>query len=125
MSAGSFVNVLYEADSAEKHFLEVQPETVEATIGANTNAAATGPATSPFWFKRSRGANEFGGKPRFVRIKWDVGAAPTGYSQSQSLLIPILTAATFNAVQVGGSVTYLGSAATITRKIVENIYPGI
>lgn len=125
MSAGNFVDVLYESDTADVHFLTIQPETAEATINGATNAAAAGPATSDFWFQRNRGATEYGGKPRFIRIRWNAGAAPTGYSQSRSLLVPVLTTAVFNGCSIGDAVTYLGSAATISRKIQQNIFPGI
>ena len=125
MSAGPFVNVKYEADGGDVHFVSVQPETVAATINGATNAASVDPATSDFWFEVNRGANEYGGRPRKIRVKWQATGAPAGYQESASVTIPVLTAAVFNGCSVGDTVVYLGSNATITRKITENIYPGI
>lgn len=125
MSAGRFVDVVYQSDTGELHLMTIQPETAEADIAGTPNAAPAGPATSDFWFQRNRGATEYGGKPRFIRMRWNVGGAPAGYSENSSILIPVLSAATYNSAVIGSAVSYLGGAGTVSRKIPENIYPGI
>lgn len=124
MSAGAFTQTFYEGDSAAVHIIRLQPETLSLTSGGNSNDAPTGPATSPFWVKVTKGSTEYGLGPRKVRIKWD-GAPPTGYKADETLEIPVLTTAFFNSLTINAACTYLGATATIQGKIQEAIYPGI
>lgn len=125
MSAGPFNQTFYESDTGETHIIRVQPETLTATFNGATNDPPAGPATSPFWAQVTRGAREYGLKPRRIRIKWDEGGAPAGYKEDEALEIVVLSSSAFGNATINSAVAYLGGTGTVLGKSPENIYPGI
>lgn len=125
MSQGPFDIRFYEADSGEKHVIRIQPETIDdLSIGGAPVPGGIGPATSPFWAKVTRGAREYGLRPRFFNVRW-TGSPPSGYAANETLSIPILNSSAYAGATVGLLVSYLGSEAKIVSKTDESIYPGI
>lgn len=125
MSAGAFELGFYQADSADIHLIRLQPETASTlTLAGNAVTPPSGPATSPFWAKVTRGSNEYGLRPRAVSIKW-TGTPPTGYKADETLDVIVQSTADFNGVTVGAAAEYLGTACQVVGKRPENIYPGI
>lgn len=125
MSAGSFVIRYYEADSGEIHAIKQQPESAVFSIDGTPNTIPAGPATSPFWAKTSRGAKEYGLRPRKLRIQFVAGQEPTGYANCGVLEVVVYTQANYNSAILGGSGTYLGAPILILGRVPEDIYPAI
>jgi hypothetical protein len=119
MSAGAFIRTTYEADSGEIHPIKVQPETVAANIGA-ANGAPGGAATSGISAKVSGGRREIGLLARKVRVAF-TGAVPDGYEPGNTLSIPVLTSATYNAALPGTTGTYLGSPVVVVGRTPESV----
>lgn len=124
MSAGGFNQGFYQGDSGDIHIIRYQPETAAMDLDGTVNAIATGPATSPFWVKVSKGRTEYGLGPRKVRIRW-TGTPPTGYKAEEALEVVVFQSSVFNAATLNSTVTYLGATAQLVGKIPENLYPGI
>lgn len=114
MSAGAFQSTFYESDSGAILRARVQPE----TISAGLNPAATGPATVPGSVNINGGRRTNGVSARKIRVRW-TGAAPAGYKADGVLTIAILTPDAFNAIDLGDTVTYLGSSAEVIGKTPE------
>lgn len=119
MSAGEFSLTRYESDTDEIHPIRVQLETVSANIGG-ANGPPGGAVTSDISVKVSRGAREYGIRPRFAVVRFTAGA-PTGYRSGQLYRVPILTKARYNAINKGTTGTYLGEAVSVVSKIPESI----
>ena len=120
MSAGAFINSLYENDEGEVSPIRIQPETLLFSLGTETNEAATGPATSRQFVKISKSNREYGLRPRKIVVKF-TGAVPTGYKADQTYAIPALTPAIFAAAIPTATGTYLGEAVEVvsTRAEIE------
>ena len=120
MSAGAFINSLYQTDQGEVAPIKIQPETLSFSIGSETNVAATGPATSRMFVKISKGNREYGCRPRKIVVKF-TGTVPTGYKADQTYAIPALTPAIFGAAIPTAVGSYLGEAVEVvsTRAEVE------
>ncbi len=125
MSSGNFAIRYYQADSGELHACKQQPESATLTIGGNPNTVLTGPATSPFWAKTSRGAREYGLRPRKVRIRFTPGNEPSGYADCGVLDVVVYDPNQYNAMVIGGLGSYLGAPCTMVGRIAEDIYPVI
>lgn len=123
MSAGTTVVRIYEGDSAEKHLVRQQEESSVFSIAGSPNTIPAGPATSPFWAKVSRGAKEYGLRPRKLRGRWNSGAAPAGYSDCGEFEVVVYSKSVYDAAQIGSACTYLGAAGTIIGRVPEDIYP--
>lgn len=123
MSAGGFTTTIYEANAGTFHNMRVQPETLAATIGGTANAAAAGPVDSPFFAKVSKASTEYGLAPRFGVIRWDDDSAPTGYLESGTVAIPIMTRTLFDAASIGDAVAYNGGTGILVGKRAENQFP--
>jgi hypothetical protein len=121
--AGNFTIRVYEADSAEKHLIKQQPESAVFSIGGSPNTIPSGPATSPFWAKTSRGAKEYGLRPRKLKFRFTPGGEPAGYADCGTLEVVIYSKANYDAAQIGGPATYLGAPGTIVGRVSEDIYP--
>lgn len=121
MSNGRFVRSRYETDDGEIAPVRVQPETLAATVGGQTNAAPPGPTTQSTSAKISRGNREFGLRPRYVTFAWNPGSAPDGYDERTLQKLPILTEAAYNAITNGAPVAYLGGAGTVVSKTPESV----
>lgn len=122
MSAGTFENVFYELSAENgggKTRARVQPETLEATIGAAANISAGGPATIPGSAVISRGRRSRGINMRYVTLRW-TGSPPTGYD-GLTVRIPVLTPATFTTWILGGTGTYLGQPVEVVGRTPEAV----
>lgn len=114
----------YVADSGEIHIVELDDKTLTLNISGTAQAQPAGPPTSPFWAKVSRGATEYGLRPRKVGVCFDT-TAPGDLEVGPTYDVVVLSPAEFNAASIGGTVTYQGETATVRRKPAESIYPGI
>lgn len=119
MSAGQFVRSRYEADSGEIHPIRVQPETVAASIDGNANAAPAGAVTVGLSAQVSQSRRAFGLTARKITLAW-TAAVPDGYDPRGTVRIPVLSRATFDAINVGDEGTYLGSGVTVVGKSPES-----
>lgn len=123
MSSGNFTLRIYEANSGDKHFLKQQPESATAIFGEAANVVLDGPATSPFWAKSSRGAKEYGLRPRKIRGRWNPGQSPPNYDECAEFAVVVYSKAVYDAAVLGTAITYLAGTGQIIGRIPENIYP--
>lgn len=123
MSAGNFTVVIYESDSAETHFLKQQPESAVFSIDGSPNTIPAGPPSSVFWAKSSRGAKEYGLRPRKLRGRWLSGQQPENYADCSSFEVVVYSKSVYDAAVIGTSCTYLGAPGTIIGRVAEDIYP--
>lgn len=117
MSSGAFTSTKYEMDNGTIVNVKVQPETLTFTDGTAANDAPSGGVTLGISAYTRKPKERYGVGCRLVRISWTSGA-PSGYKDA-SVLVPILSKAVFDGYSQGDAVTYLGTAASITRKINE------
>jgi len=120
MSAGRFVRSRYEANNGLIHPIRVQPETIAASLGGGTNAAPAGAVDTSISVRTSQSSRAFGIRPRLVTLAWE-GTPPTGYDDRGTIRIPILTETRFDAIQVGGTGTYLGASVVVVGKSPESV----
>lgn len=123
MSAGNTAIRIYEGDSGEKHLLRQQPESATFTIDGTANLVLDGPATSPFWAKASRGAREYGLRPRKLRGRWLPGQAPENYDDCGEFEVVIYSKAVYDGAVIPSPVEYLGAGGTLIGRVPEDIYP--
>jgi len=123
MSAGSFITRVYQSNLGSFHNIKSQPETAIFSIDGSPNVIPAGPVDSPFWVKASRGAKEYGMKPRMLKIRFDAGEAPTGYRAEGTLSVVVYRPGEWQDAVIGSPCTYLGGAGTIIGKIAESVYP--
>lgn len=123
MSAGPFTIRVYESDSAETHFIKQQPESAVFSIDGSPNTIPAGPPTSVFWAKSSRGAKEYGLRPRKLKFRFNNGSEPTGYADCGTLEIVIYSKSVYDSAVIGSNATYLGAPGTIVGRSPEDIYP--
>ena len=113
MSAGDFQNSIYETNGGGFYKIRIQPETLSLTIDTTANAAGAGPVPSgqPS-AKVSGGRNSIGVNARLVRVKFTT-TVPPGYAGGKdTITLPCLTPAAFNAWDAGDTGTYtLGGTA--------------
>jgi hypothetical protein len=114
----------YEADSAEIHIIELDDVTLTLNDGTSDQTQPSGPATSPFWAKVSRGATEYGLKPRTVGVCFTT-TAPGNLEVGRTYLVAVLSPTFFNGLSINGLVSYQGEDAIVRSKTPESIYPGI
>lgn len=123
MSAGAFIDSIYEADSGLVFPIRVQPETELAQLNGTVNDAPIGPVTAGAPFisvrvpKRSPRL-----QVRYVIVK--MTAQPTAqYADYQGIgtshRIMVGNPAVFNGLAKGQAATYLNTACIITRKVGE------
>lgn len=121
MSAGEFILSQYGCTgTGETHPINVQEETQTLEIGGTLNAPQTGGITLGLFVKVSRSKREYGICPRKVSICF-TGTVPAGYKAGQTYLLPILTEALYNAINVGDTGTYLGEAIQVKSKMPEDL----
>lgn len=120
MSSGVFQLARYETDQGNVVNIKVQPETIAASIGGQTNIAATADLSPGFPSAKVSGSNrEIGINARIVTVKFT--AAKTDYKPDSPLKIPALRPAFFNACQIGAEGTYLGTACRVVGRRAESI----
>ena len=125
MSSGNSVLRFYESNSGEKHLIRQQPETATAMFDDAANVVLEGPATSRFWAKSSRGAREYGLRPRKIRGRWNPDQAPPGYSDCAEFEVVVYSKAVYEGAILGGPLSYLAGTGTIIGRVPENIYPEV
>ena len=122
MSQGPFDTALYALDAGNGNFvgpIRVQPETLAATIGGETNTGAAGPIDMPGSVKANKGNRELGVGARSVTLRF-TGTLPTGYS-GDNVRIPILRPAAFAAMTIGATGTYLSAPVVVVGRSPENV----
>lgn len=123
--AGKFTRSKYQASygaGAAVHPIRVQPETIAADFGADTNDPPANAINNPISAKISLSSRSRGLRPRYVTLQLGDGVAPpTGYKAGAITKIPVLTPGVFTSVQVGGSVTYLGVTWTVVSLTAEEV----
>lgn len=112
MSAGRFLRSKYAADYGDGtaiHPIRVQPETIQAVVGAEDNDPPAGEINNPISAQISRGRRSRGLSPRFITIQLPATSSPpTDYAAGSITRIPALNAAFFGACVPGAIVEYLG-----------------
>lgn len=118
MSSGVFSRTKYAAsygDGTNIHPIRVQPETVTAAIGSQTNAAPTGAVTNSI--PASVGGSPRGNKLIARHITAAIaGTPPTGYSSTSVIRIPCLTAGFYVAAIPRATLNYLGTTWTVISR---------
>lgn len=123
MSNGAFVTRIYESNLGTFHNIKQQPESAVFSISGSPNTIPAGPVNSPFWAKTSRGAKEYGLRPRKLRFQFDVGTAPASYEECGMLEIVVYSKSAYDGAALEGAATYLGAAGKIKGRVPESIYP--
>lgn len=123
MSAGTFDRVKYQADDARGggiYRMRVQSETLGLTDGTLTNSEPTGDVDQRIRAKVSKTRREIGLGPRKLLLAF-TGVLPDTYS-GDSVLVPILTPATFAAWSVEGTeLTYLNVPVEVIGSVSEDL----
>lgn len=123
-SANGKALYFYAADSGEIHIVELDDKTLTLNISGTAQLQPAGPATSPFWAKVSRGATEYGLKPRMIGVCFTT-TAPADLEVGVTYKVTVLSPAEYAAATIGATVTYQGETAIVRTKPSESIYPGI
>lgn len=127
MSAGAFQLAVYSATyggGGNRHPIRVQPETLTASAGGETNSQTDSAATSPISAQISKGRRSLGLHARTVHLKLATGSTPPagGYTSASRTTIPALQEAFFDACStVGTSVSYLGTTWETTGVTAERV----
>lgn len=116
MSAGKFTRSFYQADDDEIFLARVQPETINGF-----NVAPAGPATVGISANMTGGQRQNGVNARYILGAWQVGAAPVGYEPEGTVKLPILTKTSFDAINKGDALAYLGGTFVVTGKTSEKL----
>ena len=120
MSSGPFSLAQYQTDQNNIVPIKVQPETLAASIGGQTNSSASGTLSAGFPSAKVSGTNRtIGINARTVSIK--LTATLSGYKSDSTLKIPALTQTFYNACQVGATGDYLGTACRVVGRSPETI----
>ena len=123
MSAGSFIDSRYEADSGLCFPTKVQPETELADLGGTPNDAPSTALTAGAPYQAVRvGKRSPRLQMRYVIVK--LTEAPAGQyadyvGAGASYRIPVLDPAVFATLQKNDPAVYLGADGVITRKVGE------
>ncbi len=109
MSAGQFIITRYVSDNGNIYKIRIQPETVndwnEEPTGAFDRALGS--------VRVGGGVRQLGIRARQAVLRWD-GTPPAGYAPGAFLRVPVLSPASFAALQEGSVVEYLGTDAVVT-----------
>lgn len=117
MSEGAFQISKYESDEGGIYAIRVQPETLALTINGTANAAPAGAVDQEGLARVSGSRRRIGIKARLVRFKFTAQPTGGGYEIGETLTLPVLTQATYNAIpRAGGTGTYLGAAIEVIGK---------
>lgn len=122
MSAGAFESAFYELSAENGGGIvrcRLQPETLDALIGATPNSGVAGPATIPGSATISQGRRTAGINMRYITVAWD-GNPPTDYSGLTARIV-VPDPDVFAAATLGSAVTYLATAATVVGRTSETV----
>lgn len=123
MSAGVFVQSRYQSNAdigGGIYPIRVQPETLLLDIGGTVNNPPAGAANQPIFARARKGTREYGVGARAVRLRFDAGAEPTGYSGDE-VVVPAMTPALFAAATPGATGTYLSAPVTVVSRLPERV----
>ena len=116
MSAGRFLRGKYTADAGTVHPIRIQEETVFAQNPQPTEALTPNAVSA----RVGGGNNRLGLKARSISLVWQ-GEPPEGYKEEASIRIPILTKASYDAIALNSTLTYLGKTAVVVGKSPERL----
>lgn len=120
MSSGPYLRAFYQTNSDLIAPIRIQPETGALALSEANNTIPAGPADIPVSARVSNNNRSIGIKPRTVTIRF-TGTPPTGYSPNSNITLPWLVPTTWEALSVGSTGTYLGTAVTLVGKAPERI----
>ena len=127
MSSGAFVKGYYQADNGVLHPIRCQPETTQATLGANGNLFPdeneAGVTKSKISARTGKGKREKGLGPRTVTIVFGItdGSYPDGYKPGGITTIPVFLKETWDLLGEGSQVTYQGKQCQISYLSPESV----
>jgi len=119
MSAGAFSRTRYLMSTENGGFIlraRVQPE----TIAAAWNPPVTGTPTGPGSARMSATGRKIGVRARYITGRW-TGAVPDGYQLNGTVRVPIMSPTAYAAIDVGSTLSYLGSDFEVTGKTPERV----
>lgn len=120
MSAGAFGLANYFTDKGNVCRIKIQPETLDCTVGGQTNSNIAGTVNQEASAIASGGRGN-GVRARRVHMVF-TGAPPAGYKAGARVSIPWLVKATFDDIDPRSATgTYLGAAVRVTGKTNEFI----
>lgn len=112
MSAGTYLNVGYEATNGTVFPIRVQPETTSFELDGVANGAGGTPTLAGLPSAQvSKGHRSHGVNTRLIRFRF-LSVTPPGYTPNSVLSLPVLTQGAYNAYDKNqtGSYTLLGTA---------------
>jgi len=113
MSSGAFKISKYSSTKTGLvHPIRIQPETLDLTLGGNSNDEPSGAVSSPISAQVSQGKRSLGLNARTVTVTW-AGTPPTGYAAGGSITLPWLDEANFSTLVRGTTGTYLETACRV------------
>lgn len=95
MSAGDFISSKYESNGGGIYKIRVQPETIDASVGAISNGPPAGAVDQEISAKARGNKREIGVIARTVTFEF-TGAPPTGYN-GNNVIVPVLSPDTYDA----------------------------
>ena len=114
----------YVSDSGEIHVVRLSDVTLTLNISGTAQVQPAGPPTSPFWAQVSRGANEYGLRPRMIGVCFET-AAPGTLEVGPTYNVVVLDPGEYASATFNSTVTYQGQSARVVNRTNESIYPGI
>ncbi len=124
MSAGSFSLSGYTADDGKVYPIRHQPESAQATLAGNENAAAAASSIQSGLPSAivGKGRRQSGLHVRGVRLRF-TGALPNDtYKENGTTFIPVFSKTVYDAIPArGGTGTYLSVPVAIVGKVPEKI----
>ncbi len=119
MSAGSFVTSRYESNGGGIFKVRVQPETIDAVIGAVSNGPPAGAITQEVSALARGGKRQIGVVARTATLKF-TGAKPAGYTGNNAV-VPVLSPDTYDAwtTPAGQTGTYLAAPVEVVGQSPE------
>lgn len=120
MSAGSFTYAKYESNSGGIYRVRVQPETIELTINAVTNAVPAANIDREGTLRISNGKRAFGVTPRAVGLRFTNVTPPTEYTFG-ILRVCWFQRDTFDDIVNELEGTYLGAPVKVIAKYDEAV----
>ena len=119
--AGKFTFTFYTAsygDGSNVHPIRVQPETLLAQIGGESNAADATTTNNPISAMVGASKRQKGLHARKIALEW-TSTPPTGYDPDGIIVIPCLTETFYNAATTGAVGVYLGNDVRVVYQVPE------
>ena len=116
MSAGAFIDSVYETNGGDGYAIRIQPETITTWNPISAAVAVAGQPSAQV----SKGRRTIGINARLARFRW-TGAVPTGYQTDGIVTVPVLTQAAWEALVKATDYQYLGNTVRLVGKTPEAI----